>query len=335
MARPLIRRKYLSLLIIIVSLFLILIYGKAIYNVIIFTHPLQHVKKIVREIEMKGSSESTIINSKPGTISFLKTTNKCKWLPKSNQSKLLIAVKSYVGNFEQRLAIRQTWGKTADKRIQVIFVVGCQGYTHPLLQHEDELYQDIVQGSFKDTYNNNIFKTMATYQWIVQFCIDVDYVLLTDDDYFVNVDNLVNYIGAEGYSISKDVMYGYRITWRRPFRTPESKWYVPNDEYSNLFWPPYLLGGAILTNIDVVKKINVAFPYVKHVHIDDAYIGIVANLLEISLKHDNRFSVNYVAPEEMDTYFASHQYGERRSLINGWNKFTSNGLKNSPKTSDN
>ena len=54
MARPLIRRKYLSLLIIIVSLFLILIYGKAIYNIIIFTHPLQHVQQIVREIEMRA-----------------------------------------------------------------------------------------------------------------------------------------------------------------------------------------------------------------------------------------------------------------------------------------
>ena len=146
---------------------------------------------------MKGSSESTIINSKPGTISFLKTTNKCKWLSKSNQSKLLIVVKSYVGNFGQRLAIRQTWGKTADRRIQVIFVVGCQGYTQPLLQHEDELYQDIVQGSFTDIYNNNIFKTMATYHWIVQICSNVGYMFLYDDDYFDNVDNLVNYIGVE------------------------------------------------------------------------------------------------------------------------------------------
>lgn len=327
MARPLSRWKYFRLSIIIVSLFLIVIYGNDIYNVIIFTHPLQHVKKIVREIEMKGSSESTIINSKPGTISFLKTTNKCKWLPKSNQSKLLIVVKSYVGNFEQRLAIRRTWGKTTERGIQVIFVVGCQGYTQSLLQHECELYQDIVQGLFTDTYNNNIFKTMATYQWIVQFCSNVDYAFLTDDDYFVNVDNIMNYIGAEGYSISKNVMYGYRIKWRRPFRSPASRWYVPHDEYSNFYWPPYLVGGAILTNIDVIKKMNIAFSYVKHVHIDDAYIGIVANLLEISLKHDSRFSVNYVTPEKMDTYFASHQYGESRSLINGWNKFTSNGLK--------
>jgi hypothetical protein len=70
----------------------------------------------------------------------------------------------------------------------------------------------------------------------------------------------MNYIGAEGYSISKDVMYGYRITWRRPFRTQESKWYVPNDEYSNLYNMTWIRLSAVLPHVCLITSLCSKLP---------------------------------------------------------------------------
>lgn len=191
------------------------------YDLIPFTYPLQNVKIIVREIELNQKSESEIINPYPGGISYvLGDSNKCSHLQKSRGS-LLVAVKSYVGDFDHRLSIRQTWGKASHDQIVVVFMVGHQNYSQPLLQKEEELYHDIVQGAFEDTYDNNIFKTLMIYKWIVEFCDSVDYILFVDDDYLVNVDNILDAIRRQK---SFTVMYGYKLFWRSPGRDPTGRW---------------------------------------------------------------------------------------------------------------
>lgn len=288
------------------------------YDLIPFTYPLQNVKFIVREIELNEKSNSAIINPYPQSITYLLGDfNKCGHLQKSRGS-LLVAVKSYVGDFDQRLSIRQTWGKASHHQIVVVFMVGHQNYSQPLLQKEEQLYHDIVQGAFEDTYDNNIFKTLMTYKWIVEFCDSVDYILFVDDDYLVNVDNIVHAIRKQQSFTGVDVMYGYKLFWRSPIRNSAGKWYVTSGQYSNNYYPSYLAGGAILTSIDIVRKFNIAFPYVKHLYIDDAYLGVVAKLLDITLQHDTRFSLYYVSPRELVNLFCSHGYGSRGSLLSGW-----------------
>jgi hypothetical protein len=44
-------------------------------------------------------------------------------------------------------------------------MVGYQNYSQPLLQEEEHLYHDIVQGAFEDTYDNHIFKTLMESLW--------------------------------------------------------------------------------------------------------------------------------------------------------------------------
>jgi hypothetical protein len=50
------------------------------------------------------------------------------------------------------------------------------------------------------------------------------------------------------------------------------------------------------------------FPYVKQLYIDDVYLGIVADLLNITLSHDRRFETKYV-PGQLRTLLSSHEYG--------------------------
>jgi hypothetical protein len=54
------------------------------------------------------------------------------------------------------------------------------------------------------------------YKWIVEFCDSVDYILFVDDDYLVNVDNILDAIRRQKCFTGVDVMYGYKLFWRSP-----------------------------------------------------------------------------------------------------------------------
>jgi hypothetical protein len=69
------------------------------------------------------------------------------------------------------------------------------------------------------------------------------------------------------------------VIFGTPYRDSSSKWYISLDQYPFDFWPPYLIGGTILTNIEVVKKIAKSFSYTRIIPIEDAFIGIIAKLL--------------------------------------------------------
>jgi hypothetical protein len=90
------------------------------------------------------------------------------------------------------LAIRVTWGSINIPEIRVIFTLGTSEDIQGFIIKEAKLYDDILQGDFPDTYANNIYKTVMTYQWIVDKCVNTSF-------YFLYVINLP--------------VYRYGLTW--------------------------------------------------------------------------------------------------------------------------
>jgi hypothetical protein len=65
-------------------------------------------------------------------------------------------------------------------------------------------------------------------------------------------------------------------TFRKPVRLRNSKygkWFISEDEYPLDVLPPFLSGGSILTHISVVRKLQIAFPFMKQIHLDDVYVS--------------------------------------------------------------
>jgi hypothetical protein len=60
---------------------------------------------------------------------------------------------------------------------------------------------------------------------------------------------------------------GTLLSHSTPFRVNASKWYVPWEDYPFDKWPPYLAGGAYFVSMALARKFNLAFPYVKPLHI--------------------------------------------------------------------
>ena len=165
-------------------------------------------------------------------------------------------VKSYVGNFLQRAAIRSIWGKSANSRVKVCFATGYSKLHEEILRLEYFNSKDIIQFSFLDTYRNNIYKTIMSYKWIVKYCSSSRFVFFSDDDFNVNIQNIRQFSYR---SITTNTMYGHEQCYTRPVRNQSSKWYISEEQYPFDMFPTFLSGGAILTHISVVCRLNIAF----------------------------------------------------------------------------
>jgi hypothetical protein len=67
--------------------------------------------------------------------------------------------------------------------------------------------------------------------------------------------------------------------------------YISEEQYPFDMFPTFLSGGAILTHISVVRRLHIAFSYVKIIDLDDVYVAIVAHKLNITLLNNKRFAV--------------------------------------------
>lgn len=136
--------------------------------------------------------------------SFYKTPNaKCLSQDASHYENLrvLYLVKSALPHFEQRNAIRKTWGfetRFSDVPIRTVFLLGSDPGDDESLQtrveEEDRKFNDIVQGDFLDTYYNNSIKTMMGLRWGVEHCPKARFYMFVDDDYYVSTRNLLRFL---------------------------------------------------------------------------------------------------------------------------------------------
>ena len=62
------------------------------------------------------------------------------------------------------------------------------------LERESELYSDIIQFGFIDSWDNITLKMISIMGWIANNCLNTNYVIRTDCDSLVNVKRLRNMV---------------------------------------------------------------------------------------------------------------------------------------------
>nr|XP_022344508.1 beta-1,3-galactosyltransferase 1-like [Crassostrea virginica] len=198
--------------------------------------------------------------------------------------KLLVLVKSSTEHFHIRSFIRceANLNKEFKESIKTVFLLGQSTTLNKEILEESRVYGDIVQGSFMDTYRNLTMKTIMGYRWSSEHCANADYLVLKDEDYRFNFRNLFNYFKSQKEKDS--VFTGHLIkNGGEVIRDPKNKWYVSREEYPQKTYPPYFPGGANILSIAIAKKLASNFHLVKIIKIEDAYIGLVAKALNITL----------------------------------------------------
>jgi hypothetical protein len=110
---------------------------------------------------------------------------------------ILVYVHSGPTNYQRRIVIRETWAtRTLFPDLRLVFMIGktLDQNLMKAIQYENELYQDIVQEDFIDSYKNLTYKGIMALKWISIYCSKTKYVLKVDDDIVVNTFTLINHL---------------------------------------------------------------------------------------------------------------------------------------------
>lgn len=196
---------------------------------------------------------------------------------------------------------------------QVIFLVGKtpSNETQQLVLEESNVYGDMLQEDFIDTYNNLTLKSLMLLKWIGQFNGDSDrvkYVMKCDDDTFLNVPNLMHVLMGGTVPVYSDTfklyspktinksswtdsasLMGYLFHNARPIRDVTSKWYAPKFMYRRKVFPNYLSGtGYVMEATQISKELFQAAMRTPLFHLEDVYVtGLCASRSISTRPHHN------------------------------------------------
>ncbi|TKR72704.1 hypothetical protein L596_020115 [Steinernema carpocapsae] len=244
----------------------------------------------------------------------------CNTSTLGSKNSLLIIVKTAPGRVKNRQAIRSTWGLSQfaqhdGVRIRTIFVMG-KGSSEaemPELQAENRDYGDLLVGDYDDTYRNNTLKFISSIGFAYNYCWNegnhekIPHVLLIDDDYLVSIPNLVDVV--KRVAPHERLYTGWRFD-SSPFRFVFHKHRVSLFKYPFDRYPPYISAGAVLLTHQTIQEFYYAIEHVRVYPYDDIYAGILAYLLGIYVRHNERFQFwgSGVSLSEMGALVAIHGY---------------------------
>ncbi|CAK9291739.1 unnamed protein product [Gordionus sp. m RMFG-2023] len=170
--------------------------------------------------------------------------------------------------------------------------------------HESNKYGDLLIGNFFDSYRNLTYKHVMGLLWVTEYCREVDFIIKTDDDIYVNTGDLINllylllnspkfaypfpqnylnnlknvtnYPQALSLFNDKAQLPSMLICHKYPaslvMRDVRSKWFVNSREYNDTYYPPYCLGTFIIYTLPLAEKLlnisrNFSYFWIDDVHI--------------------------------------------------------------------
>jgi beta-1,3-galactosyltransferase 1 len=206
---------------------------------------------------------------------------------------LLVIVCSATGNDRERNVIRETWAQKAltPDNVKVLFLVGrnLNDSLQATLAKESQIYGDLIQENFIDTYANLTIKSLMLLKWFTTSCQHVPYVMKTDDDMFVNLNRLSELVARN--KPGQPTLIGALICGAVPIRDPYNKWYVPEYMYHKKLYPNYLSGtGYLMGNVTAQKLLKASVSNLIF-HLEDIYLtGILAAAVDIKPHDDVGFT---------------------------------------------
>ncbi|XP_075194271.1 N-acetyllactosaminide beta-1,3-N-acetylglucosaminyltransferase 3-like [Anomaloglossus baeobatrachus] len=233
--------------------------------------------------------------------------------PSNEDVFLLLAIKTAPGNFERREAIRRTWGeeKTYNgAKVKRVFLSGVprdkkqRKRMLQLLSTENEIFEDIVQWNFEDSFYNLTLKQVLFHQWVVHKCPGAQFIFNGDDDVFVHTLNVVTYLQSTKIHGKKRHLFVGALNEGMPLiREKHSKYYVSKEIFPAESYDPYCGGGGILVSSFTASSINQESPYIPLIPIDDAYLGMCLKRAGLTPgNHEGIRTLGINVPNNVDSF---------------------------------
>ncbi|KAM4651901.1 UDP-GlcNAc:betaGal beta-1,3-N-acetylglucosaminyltransferase 7-like [Discoglossus pictus] len=206
---------------------------------------------------------------------------------------LLIVVKSIIEQHDRREAVRKTWGREQEidgKKIRTLFLLGTtstgKDYRNlqKLIEQEDQIYGDILQWDFMDTFFNLTLKEVNFLKWFHIYCPKVEFIFKGDDDIFVNTENILDFLQFKKEDpLLPSLFVGDIISRAAPIRNRQSKYYIPKELYDKPY-PIYAGGGGFLMASPLARKLFTASEKIQLFPIDDVFLGMCLRTLGVQPK---------------------------------------------------
>ncbi|XP_054853349.1 beta-1,3-galactosyltransferase 9 [Eublepharis macularius] len=207
---------------------------------------------------------------------------------------LLVLTFSNPENASRRDAIRRTWANMTGVKgytTRILFVLGKPSSEATDLEviREFQEHQDLIEGAFFDSPENQTLKTTTAVEWIVTFCPGARFILKTDEEMFVNLPNLVDYLLSLRTHL-EEIYLGKVVHQEVPNRDPQSPSFVPLQTYPEKYYPDYCSATALVISQDVARMIYVTAHEVPPSVPPGVFVGICTKKAGVTPIHSSRFS---------------------------------------------
>lgn len=220
---------------------------------------------------------------------------------------LFVYVHTSPSNFMRRISIRETWANRALFRdMRLVFMMGktLETKTNEMLKLESNVYNDIVQEDFHDSYKNLTYKGIMAMKWISEYCNHTQYILKVDDDIVSNIFIVLRHLKSLQKSKINQEKSVMCLVWDGMVvqREKKNKWYVPKELYGPDRFSQYCSGSAYLFTGDMPAEMYKKSLYLKFMWVDDFYItGLLADA--VNATHRNWNSLYIINSGLVETTF--------------------------------
>ena len=240
---------------------------------------------IVSQLYPKVENNSQIFNPQQrNEFSFL--INNPDICSNSSGLNYLVYVHSAANHFKERHVLRTTWLNEEllrSRGISRMFLLGRYDGKDSrdvmeLLLAENEIYGDLVQGDFHDSYRNISLKALMGMKWITNYCSNVKLIIKLDDDVVVDFVKLLDLLHK--YETVKKTFICQIFRGNLILRDPKScmKWCVdPSVLPGKKHFPTHCSGPLYSMTPDLPPLLYEAAKKTQFVWVDDAYLtGVLA-----------------------------------------------------------
>ncbi|XP_065674930.1 N-acetyllactosaminide beta-1,3-N-acetylglucosaminyltransferase 4 isoform X2 [Hydra vulgaris] len=219
---------------------------------------------------------------------------------------VLILISSHVLHRSRRFRIRETWGNssmwTTKHKYKIVFVTGNVEDNSKMMEIVDEakLWKDVISLDISEEFYLLSKKVIVALSWAKEN-FNFKAILKGDDDTFINLDNVINFINENKIS---DGYFGSVLKGQIVNR--DGKYILTQDEHKKNIFDPYCSGGGYILTNSSAQKIIPMLDFETNITNDDAYVGKIALTLGIVPTNSKGFHMRNTWCEYVKNFKVSH-----------------------------
>ncbi|CAL8141233.1 unnamed protein product [Orchesella dallaii] len=201
--------------------------------------------------------------------------------PQKSDKLLLIIIQTSRKNFNERKVVRKTWGSVQPDpswSVRFLFLMGVDPnnqyetpHDDPVLDIELSEFGDLVIGNFLDTWKNSSYKSLSGLKWVLDYCQSADFVFITSDNIFVNVDQIIKYREEDLAETPPPNLYCGLTRSQVPIRCADCDYFVDTDAFPAAVYPDYCSGIGYGLTVDLIRNLYSVSNQVRFVWISDVF----------------------------------------------------------------